>query len=60
MEEALTSMRNAIEVYQQTGESYWLPRAQSRVTMMQAELDELKRQRLRMEGLSRCPRFADM
>ncbi len=43
MEEALTCMRNAVEGYQQAGESYWLPIAQSRVTAMQAELDELKR-----------------
>jgi tetratricopeptide (TPR) repeat protein len=43
MEEALACMRNAAEVYQQAGESYWLPIAQSRVTAMQAQLDELKR-----------------
>ena len=43
MEEALACMRNAVEGYQQAGESYWLPIAQSRVTAMQAELDELKR-----------------
>ena len=43
MEDALTCMRNAIEVYQQAGESYWLPIAQGRVTAMQAELDALKR-----------------
>ena len=43
MEEALACMHNAAEAYQQAGESYWLPIAQSRVTAMQAELDELKR-----------------
>jgi hypothetical protein len=43
MKEALVCMRNAVEAYQQAGESYWLPIAQSRVTSMQAELDELKR-----------------
>jgi tetratricopeptide (TPR) repeat protein len=43
MEEALACMRGAAEAYQQAGESYWLPIALSRVTAMQAELDELKR-----------------
>jgi hypothetical protein len=43
MEEALACMRSAAEVYQQAGASYWLPIAQSRVTAMQPELDELKR-----------------
>jgi tetratricopeptide (TPR) repeat protein len=44
MEEALTCMRDAAKVYQQGGESYWLPIAQSRGTEMEAELVELKRQ----------------
>ena len=38
MEEALTCMRGAIEVYQQAGESYRLPKAQSEVLQMEAEL----------------------
>jgi hypothetical protein len=32
MEEALTCMRSAVEVYQQGKETYWLPIAQRRVT----------------------------
>jgi hypothetical protein len=43
MEEAVQSMRGAVEVYQQVGEGYWLPIAQARLTEMQAELIELKR-----------------
>jgi hypothetical protein len=36
-------MRNAVEVYQQSKESYWLPIAQHRITEMEAELVELQR-----------------
>ena len=43
MGEAVKAMSGAVEVYQQAGESYWLPIAQGRVTKMQAELVELKR-----------------
>ncbi len=43
MEQALTCMRGAVEVYQQSKESYWLPIAQRRVTEMEAELVELQR-----------------
>jgi hypothetical protein len=43
MEEALTCMHDAVEVYKQGGESNWLPFAQSRATEMEAELVELQR-----------------
>ena len=43
MEEALTCMRSAVEVYQQGNETYWLPIAQGRVTEIEAELVELQR-----------------
>jgi tetratricopeptide (TPR) repeat protein len=43
IEEAVESTRGAIEVYQQAGESYWLPIAQKRVIEMQAELTGLRR-----------------
>ena len=43
MNEALTCMRAAAEVYQQSGDAYWLPIAQSRVTEMEAELLKLQR-----------------
>jgi hypothetical protein len=42
MAEALTCMRNAVEVYQQSN-AYWLPKAQRRVTEMEAELVDLQR-----------------
>ena len=35
-------MRGAVEAYQQAGEGYWLPIAQKRVTVMQAELAALR------------------
>src|ERR1700734_3105063 len=40
MEEAVESMRGAVEVYQQAGEGYWLPIAQRRVMELQAKLAE--------------------
>ena len=43
MEEAVRSMCDAVEVYQQAGAGHWLPIAQKRVAEMQAELAELKR-----------------
>ncbi len=43
MEEAILSMRDAVEVYQQAGAGHWLPIAQKRAAEMQAELAELKR-----------------
>ena len=43
MAEALTCMRNAVGVYQESKESYWLPVAQHRITEMEAELVELQR-----------------
>ena len=43
MNEALQSMRGAIEVYQEAEEGYWLPIAQQRVNEMEAELVELQR-----------------
>ena len=42
MEEAIKSMSEAVEAYQQAGEGYWLPIAQKRVTEMQAELAALR------------------
>ena len=43
MEEGLTCVRSALEVYEQGKVTYWLPIAQRRVTEMQAELVELQR-----------------
>jgi hypothetical protein len=43
MEEALTPMRSAAEVFQQSNDGYWLPIAQHHVTEMEAELVELER-----------------
>jgi hypothetical protein len=43
MEEALACMRNAVEVYQQAGESYRLPAAQRQIKEMETELTALKR-----------------
>jgi tetratricopeptide (TPR) repeat protein len=43
LEEALGCMRSAVEAYQHAGESYWLPKARSRATAIQAELEDLKR-----------------
>ena len=43
MEEALTCMRSAVEVYQQSKETYRLPIALRRVTEMETELVELQR-----------------
>ena len=43
MTEALTCMRSAAEVYQQSKETYWLPVAQRSVAEMEAELVELQR-----------------
>ena len=43
MEQALVCMRGAIEVYRQGGESYWLPRAQTRISEMETQLTGLKR-----------------
>jgi hypothetical protein len=37
LEEALASMRGAVDVYQLAGEGYWLPIAQRRVGEVEAE-----------------------
>ena len=44
LEEALASMRGAVDAYQQAGEGYWLPIAQRRVAEMEAELAEMQAQ----------------
>lgn len=41
MTEAIKCMRGAVEVYRQAGVSYWLPLAQNRITVMEAELPGL-------------------
>jgi hypothetical protein len=43
MERALTSMRSAAEVYQESNNTYWLPIANARITEMKAELLKLQR-----------------
>jgi hypothetical protein len=43
MDEALVCMRNAVEVYQQGGVSYWLPIGQRRVAEMEVDLADLRR-----------------
>ena len=43
MEETLTCMRGAVEVYQESKGIYWLPIVQRHVTEMEAELAELQR-----------------
>jgi len=43
LEEALASMRGAVDAFEQAWEGYWLPIAQRRIAEMQAELAELKR-----------------
>jgi hypothetical protein len=43
MEQALTCMRGAAEVYQESNNAYWLPIANARIAEMKAELLKLQR-----------------
>jgi hypothetical protein len=42
MQEALASLRGAIEVYRQAGVTYWRPMAEARLRELEAELPKLK------------------
>jgi hypothetical protein len=43
MEQALTCMRGAAEVYQQSNNTYWLPIANARIAEMKAQLVKMQR-----------------
>ena len=42
LEEAVACMRNAVDVFKEGGDSYWLPIAENRIKEMQASVDFMK------------------